>query len=139
MDESAREDGFEPTLASTPVKARVRCLDLYDSDRDTSSLETPTKRCRGCSERWLNFLDDTTSTVHCSSFRSDSSRSVNFNCSAEERRGPVWVTFIDSASNDYLESKNGEREWENPSSKQGMLVYDILVVINLITIKKEIP
>ena len=123
MDESVGEDVFNPSLASTPVKVRTWCINLHDSDSDTSSLETPTKRRPECSERWVNLLDDTTSMcVHCS-FCSDSSPSVNFNCSAGEHRGPVWVTFNDSTSNDYLELKNDNREQENPSSKQCMLTY----------------
>ena len=55
---------------------------------------------------------------------------MNFNCSAEENRGPVWVTFNDSGSNDYVESKNDDLELENPSRKDGMLTYYNLRVIN---------
>ena len=55
---------------------------------------------------------------------------MNFNCSAEEHRGPVWVTFNDSGSNDYVESKNDDRELENPSRKDSMLTYYNLRVIN---------
>ena len=130
MDDSLGKDVFEPGLASTPVKARARCINLYDSESDKSTLETPTKRRPECSERWVNLLDDTTSTCAHYSFCSDSSPSVNFNCSAEEHRGPVWVTFNDSGSNDYVETKNDDREQENPCRKDGMLTYYNLRGIN---------
>ena len=130
MDDSVGKDLLQPGLAGTPVKARARYINLYDSDSDKSSLETPTKRRPECSERCVNLLDDTTSTCEHYSFCSDSSPSVNFNCSAEEHRGPVWIIFNDSGSNDCVESKNDDCDQENLSGKDGMLTYYNLRIIN---------
>ena len=99
MDENRSEDLLQPLSASTPVKGLATCINLYDPDSDTSSMETPTKRRRP-SESLRVDLNDSNSTFTQPSFCSEDSPVKDSKTGAH--REPVWVNIDVSTSSDPL-------------------------------------